>query len=60
MKLMINLKLLEKSALTVKIISKDLKDSAKKAEINKVSSELLKLASRTDLVILVFDKKKTN
>ena len=57
---MINLKLLEKSALTVKIISKDLKDSVKKAEINKVSSELLKLASRTDLVILVFDKKKTN
>ena len=57
---MIDILKFQKSALTVKIISKDLKDSAKKAEINKVSSELLKLASRTDLVILVFDKKKTN
>ena len=57
---MIDISKFQKSALTVKIISKDLKDSVKKAEINKVSSELLKLASRTDLVILVFDKKKTN
>ena len=57
---MINLKPLQKSALSVMTLQSGLKDHLKRTEVSKLSAEILKLASRSDLVIMIFDKQKTN
>ena len=56
---MIDITKLKKTALSVMTLQSGLKDHLKRTEVSKLSAEILKLASRSDLVIMVFDKQKT-